>query len=255
MWDGVRDKIRRLRAVDRQLQSFGAHAHRYELRPRLGASDVAGVDARLGVALPEELRRFYLEVGNGVAGPDYGLEPAEKLSAYRPREPYPGVEALKRIAAAEGTVSTQHPGYFEVPHEALTGLLTVIHEGCGHETCLIVTGDGVGRVVRVNNDGCVTDTTNTLVDLYTEWLDGELEQFEAVRTLMLAGLTRTEINDAMQARYGAYNSNDRIVSIADVRKPEDLFGEGGRGTYHGAVQFPWYDRVLADWQRMYGIRR
>ena len=27
------------------------------------------------------------------------------------------------------------------------GLLPVIHEGCGHQTCLIVTGDDVGRVI------------------------------------------------------------------------------------------------------------
>jgi len=255
MWDEIRNKIRELHAVDRQLQAFGAHAHGYELRTRLRSSDIRKTEARIGVALPEALRQFYLDLGNGVAGPFYGLEPAEKLEAYRPNDPYPGVAALKEIAAAEDGLSADHPGYFEVSHEALAGLLTVIHEGCGHETCLIVTGDHVGRIVHVSCDGYVEDTTDTLVDLYSRWLDRELERFAAVREMMLAGLSRVEIYDAMSTRYDDYDANDRIVSIADIPKPESLFGRGGRGRHHGAVQFPWYDRVLADWQHVHRNRR
>ena len=253
MWDEARDKIARLREVDRQLQAFGAHHHRYELRPRLDDAAVAETESRLGVALPEALTRFYREVGDGGAGPHYGLEPAEKLEGLRPRDPYPGIEALKQAAAADG-IAPDERGYFETPREAIAGLLPVIHEGCGHLTCLIVTGDDIGRVIYVNADGFVIESTKTLVDVYHEWLDGELEKFAAVRELMEAGHTREQIYRAMVDRYDDHCADDRIVSIIDVAKPEELFGEGGRGRYHGAVQFPWYEKVLLAWQRARGIR-
>ena len=62
MWGGVLDKLRHLKALDRQCQAFGADTHRYLLRPCLSPAAIEGVERRLGVALPATLRSFYADV-------------------------------------------------------------------------------------------------------------------------------------------------------------------------------------------------
>jgi hypothetical protein len=88
-----------------------------------------------------------------------------------------------------------------------------------------------------------------LIDLYAEWLDGEIERFEAIRALMDGGKTFAQIQHEMVRRFQEYNAGDRIASLADVPKPAELFGAGSQRVYHGATQDPWYEGVLKHWQR------
>src|SRR5262249_54992601 len=214
----------------------------------LSANAIDAIERQLGTALPAALRTFYAEVGDGVAGPGYGLEPAAELGEYRAAEDYPGIEMFRRIAAAEGMPADER-GYFEMSHEALAGLLSIIHEGCGHEICLIATGPNTGNVVYVSADGHVVETQKTLIDIYAKWLDGEIERFETVRALMQDNKSFEQIKDEMIARFHDYRAGDRIASIADVSKPAILFGEENSRIYHGATQNPWYEEVLEGWQR------
>ena len=41
-----------------------------------------------------------------------------------------------------------------------------------------------------------------------------------------------------------------IASIANVPKPVELFGDPQHGSriVHGAIQTPWYEDVLREWQ-------
>ena len=245
----VLEKLERLRAIDRQCQAFGAGSHQYVLRPRALAADLDAAEHRLGVHLPPSLRDYYSEVADGGAGPNYGLLSAADVKGLRPAIPYPGAAALRRLDPDAGK---WRPDYFEVPREAITGLLAVIEEGCGHRTCLVATatpgGPGVGSVVYASNDGCVVDTDLTLPELFHQWLDGEPAMFEFVRAAMAAGKTFAQVESEFDAKFGARNAGDRIASIANVPKPESLFGPGGNSRFHGASQFPWYDRVLREWQ-------
>lgn len=57
--------------------AFGATNHRFRLGSRLPEIVVAGFEERHEVALPAAYRRFLVELGNGGAGPGYGLTPLE----------------------------------------------------------------------------------------------------------------------------------------------------------------------------------
>ena len=76
----IREKLARLASLDRDCRAFGAEAHRYRLDGPLSEATIGSFEARHGVTLPEGHRRFLLEVGDGPAGPDYGLLPLEKSS-------------------------------------------------------------------------------------------------------------------------------------------------------------------------------
>lgn len=74
-------ELARLRALDPDLQQFGAFEHEYRLRPPLPENALAAFEREHGLTLPAEYRLFLAQVGNGGAGPNYGLVP---LAAWRP---------------------------------------------------------------------------------------------------------------------------------------------------------------------------
>ena len=63
---------------DRRRQVFGAGVHHYRLNPPLPVSVIEAFEERHGVSLPEDYRFFVTEVGNGGAGPYYGVLPFGK---------------------------------------------------------------------------------------------------------------------------------------------------------------------------------
>ena len=243
MWEEVLDKLARLKAIDRQCQAFGSKTHRYVLRPVLSLAEVERVEQRLGVRLPEALRRFYLEAGDGGAGPNYGLLSAASLRDYHANHQYPGIEKIREAA------EDPSEDYFEAPKEALAGLVVVIEEGCGHETCLITSGPLSGNVVHVSNEGFVEETTEKLVDHYQQWLDRELSLFEAVELLMRSGASFREIQDKMVAQFEDWQAGSRISSIANAEKPARVFGTGEIDSGSGAEHNQWYEEVLKKWHK------
>jgi hypothetical protein len=245
MWEESKKKIEQLAALDKQRQVFGASNHDYHLYNTLTEDDIATFEDWLGARFPEELRAFYREVGNGVAGPHYGLLEAHSVRGYRPAEPYTEAATLRGMSG-DGSESTSE--YFEISHDQITGLIVTIEAGCGHEICLVTTGARAGEVVHVSLEGYVQETGENLVQTYNEWLDRELGKFDLVVGLMRSGATLEEINAAVNEKYESYDAEDVIVSIADVEKPAELFGTGGSRIYHGATQTPWYESVLREWR-------
>jgi hypothetical protein len=238
MWEKCLEKLERLQSIDRQYQAFGAEEHLYMLYPCIPDEVIAEIEEEINIVLPLELRRFYVEVGNGVAGPDYGLSSIYGLRGIRADEPYVDVEILKQKSDRNYLLE-----------EDLTGLVSVVAQGCGHEVCLITSGEKVGKVVYVSGDGYVTETDRNLIDVYQEWLDTELDKFETVETMMRAGASYDEIDEQINKKFSTYNAGDIISSIADVEKPSELFGTMHHKIYSGAEQFPWYEKVLREWQQ------
>ena len=62
-------------------ESFGESKHGFRLGPPLGEGELAAFEQVHGVSLPAGYRAFLTEIGNGGAGPYYGLVPLEKWRA------------------------------------------------------------------------------------------------------------------------------------------------------------------------------
>src|SRR5690606_29932699 len=97
-WSGVIDRLDRLRSVDSIHLVFGARTHGYRLNPPLSEREVRSFERRWKFSMPPGLRAFYTQVGNGGAGPGYGLFPLAELKRFKASKPYPGVEALRARA-------------------------------------------------------------------------------------------------------------------------------------------------------------
>jgi len=68
-------RLRAMAESDPDLLEFGAAVHRYRLNPPLSASELDAFEQQHGLALPEDYRHFLTEIGNGGAGPFYGVFP------------------------------------------------------------------------------------------------------------------------------------------------------------------------------------
>src|SRR4051812_1446593 len=78
----------RLRVLDRQRVVFGSTRHAHRFNSPLPLERVEAFESSYNVSLPEPYRRFLTELGNGGAGPYYGVMPLE-LEAPQLRHPFP----------------------------------------------------------------------------------------------------------------------------------------------------------------------
>lgn len=69
----IHERLRRLAEVDVRRRVFGSMAHNYDLNPKLDEAAVAEFERQHGIRLPKDYRFFLTHIGNGGAGPAYGV--------------------------------------------------------------------------------------------------------------------------------------------------------------------------------------
>jgi hypothetical protein len=176
-WSDVRDWVARLAAAPRAGEVFGSLGHHWRLEPPLTADELAEVEDRLRVTLPEEYRSFLLEAARGGAGPAYGLFSLRRIDGGWRWEgdgadltdldtldrPFPHVEAFNPVEdlpeppdaedyATEEEFTAAEDAYWE-RHDAVAyrpehsiGLLYLCHLGCAYREALVITGPARGRM-------------------------------------------------------------------------------------------------------------
>ena len=117
LFSTLREAIAALDAADPSRKRFGAAQHGYRLAPPLAAAELAALEARLGHALPDDLRAYVGEFSAGGAGPYYGLVPPDRA------------------------------GLIAGPAQALYRVgLPIAHLGCGYLAVVALDGAARGEV-------------------------------------------------------------------------------------------------------------
>jgi hypothetical protein len=184
---GIPGKLKALKAMD--AWPFGAEEHCFRLEPVLTEPQVSEFEARWGIQLPVEYRSFITTVGNGGAGPAYGLFPLEEAVAYRGKSlptdfllsPFPFQMAYNPYGdpklseywqrKLERQVTTEE--YESRKLKEITGTLVLCHEGCGYLHFLVVSGAARGQMwmdATVSDNGYLPLEVGFL-DWYEKWLD------------------------------------------------------------------------------------
>jgi hypothetical protein len=73
--DHVLNALEELKKSDSLDRVFGAKAHEFKLHPPIALSKLAAFESAHGIQLPADYRHFVTTIGNGGAGPYYGLFP------------------------------------------------------------------------------------------------------------------------------------------------------------------------------------
>lgn len=140
-WVGkLRKQLKRAGEKDPDLTRFGADSHKYQLNPPASEETIAAFETRFGISLPEGYRDFLLRMGNGGAGPFYGLYSLE----------------------------TSGPG--QLPDYPDGAVLPLGTQGCTLMTGLVLDGPNRGRVIYYDEDQCSPPTLMREAD-FLAWYD------------------------------------------------------------------------------------
>jgi hypothetical protein len=115
--------------------AFGCGWHRFRRGPRCSRDDLAAFESRWDISLPVEFKTVLTEVGNGCAGPYYGLSPLESWS-----QPWD-------ISKLDSTMLSR-PFDPTAPRERglHVGAMRICNAGCEHYLLLVVTGRYAGEI-------------------------------------------------------------------------------------------------------------
>jgi SMI1 / KNR4 family (SUKH-1) len=197
----IRETLRKLRASSDKTRVFGAKVHGFEVNEPLTETEVEMFERKYRITLPEDYRGFLIHVGNGGAGPAYGIFRLGEMDNHRDfarweendgfvgvlSEPFPHTEAWNDLTGApdydledEAEIDRQAEAfekkYFDAKY--VNGAMPICHIGCALSRLLVLTGpershiwcdDRAGRTglypIQLLNADRVT-----FIDWYLDWL-------------------------------------------------------------------------------------
>lgn len=179
-------KLRQLVTYDANLTVFGARSHKYRVYPCLTLSEIDNFQQQYKVTLPEDYREFLTQIGNGGAGPEYGLHRLQDSVREHDRvllsQPWPHQTEWNLKSSDFASYQDYDDTYSS--DEQVQGALFISDIGCGHKTLLVISGDEQGTIwqdFRAGDEGIVpiknilTDSAQvSFSEWYEMWLDKNL---------------------------------------------------------------------------------
>jgi len=198
----VQAALSRLREI--RAKAFGSEAHGFQMNPVLPESEAAAFERDHKIVLPFDYRQFMTKIGNGGAGPFYGIFPLGFMDDNFEQRPWkengefvgtlsmpfrfqeewndlsgcPEAELLKRNVKEYDRQIEQFDERYWSP-ELVNGAFPVSHEGCALRIWLVVTGEQAGRLWEDKRSECAglrpvrlsDGSAATFSEWYKEWLD------------------------------------------------------------------------------------
>jgi len=203
----IRKALIQLRETANPVQVFGAEVHGFQINPPLTEQAVRDFEERYRTALPAEYRSFLLEIGNGGAGPAYGLfrlgemDNAFKHKRWRENDgfigilsrPFPHTKPWNDLSDEPDDAGLTEDEYEERltdwerrywNPENVNGAMPICHLGCAYRQWLVVCGPEVGNVWndnRADRGGLAPLHQRgrervTFLQWYNDWLEEALQQ-------------------------------------------------------------------------------
>ncbi len=210
----IRAALQRLQRAAVPPKVFGSESHGFQTHPPLSEQDVAAFEARHGINLPADYRGFLIHVGNGGAGPAYGLfklgemDNGHEHERWTENDGFVGALSLPFPHTGPWNDLSEKPAYDESREEdpvweddfyrqledwekrvywnpaMVNGAIPICHLGCALRQWLVVTGPEAGNVWdddRVDEGGLKPARQEgrervTFMQWYGAWLDDALGQ-------------------------------------------------------------------------------
>lgn len=203
----IRGALERLH--DSNSATFGRENHRFLLNPILTESDIVAFEHQYNIRMPTDYRHFLTTIGNGGAGPYYGVFPLGEVdesdgvlqrwhecdhivgdlsqpfpfdAAWNDLSDMPSDELLK----SDEIEYWRRTGKFEKVYwdsSLVNGAIPICHEGCAIRIWLVVTGsqagylwrDGRSEYTGIKPVQSADGRTATFSIWYAEWLQHAIE--------------------------------------------------------------------------------
>jgi hypothetical protein len=190
----IAEKLARLRAEGwrQHTDQLGVEAHRFIMNDPMSESAIGDFEERHGITLPSGYREFLLTIGNGGAGPYYGILPLSQWCRHVGVDPTPTDHLARENPLPVGFRRTEEwPTDLGIDEEdAFLGTLCICPLGCESYGLLVVSGPHRGRVLYVDLEYpnpppsflpppfFVPDTS--FLAWYERWLDETLAGLEVL---------------------------------------------------------------------------
>lgn len=194
------EDLRRLAAQDARLGVFGARSHGYRLNHVLPLARIRALEDRRSIQFPSDYVLFLTEMGNGGAGPFYGVNPLGERDADTGdgtrswwsgdpligdlTRPFPHTAAwnLSESAIARAREAEEDEPELDAYWCGVDGAIPVAHEGCALRDWLVIAGPERGHVwhdARADFGGwrpwmAGGRTRLTFLEWYAAWLESAL---------------------------------------------------------------------------------
>lgn len=153
----IEEKLKKLIELDKDFSIFGSESHEYIINSKLTEEEIQNFEAKNQLTLPSEYREYLKNIGNGGAGPFYGLLELEdndnNLTDLSMEFPYTYDKPLKLVEVYEtmdemGDENEEEQEQFlnEIYEKSVRGIIFLAHEGCGMYSVLVVKGEEYGNV-------------------------------------------------------------------------------------------------------------
>jgi hypothetical protein len=185
----------------------------YVLPSMTTAEKIAGVEARLGFALPELLRRLYTEVADGGFGPGYGLVGIEG-----DRNSYLG----SSLADSYDYYLKESNKEFGVPWQPK--LLPILTWGCGIVSCVDCANPSYPVYFLDPGDHCLDDPG---LEVTLELADGTVKKLDGFPEMNDSKPQRDDKPQGLQLRKGAGSFEEFMGKwAAGLSLWNEMMGEG-----------------------------
>lgn len=159
--DRIKNKLSQAMRKDADFSVFGASSHQYRVKEKLTAKELADWQAHNQVTLPEPYAQFLTKIGNGGAGPYYGIYSIEKAASYTERQAllaksvlHPGMTKEEWNHLIEPLTKDEDipdEEYDEACNKVLGGMLCIGTQGCEYDMYLVLEGKYRGRIVYTSD--------------------------------------------------------------------------------------------------------
>lgn len=204
----IKDKLNELKILDKSFEIFGASSHEYEFNEPIPIDTINRFEDKFEIQLPQDYKLFLSQIGNGGAGPFYGIHPLQRdLGQFNPENKFELLKfdfPLKKAWNWSDKIFSKFEEFQESEDEEIAelfdriyweqyckdelthGSIYITEYGCALRFLLIITGDEKGKIwfdQRADQNGInpVTDKQGNKLDFsdwYVDWLDKSIMEIK-----------------------------------------------------------------------------
>lgn len=183
--DRIKNKLEGALRKDAALLVFGASSHKYKVNQKLTAKELADWQEKHNVTLPEPYAQFLTKVGNGGAGPYYGMYSIEQATSYTDTNAlttkcvlHPRMRKEEWNHLTESLISDEDISDLEYDAArdiVMGGMLCIGTQGCEYDMYLVLDGKHRGKIVYTSDfypdHPFFFVYEDNFLDWYERWLD------------------------------------------------------------------------------------
>lgn len=182
----IKKTIDKAAKIDHNFKVFGSKKHKYILNPVISLDQIRLFEQKYQITLPKEYVYFLTQIGNGGAGPYYGLyslETVEQKNYYLKESVQNPVFIDKTLTPELWKEKTQiledsdcsDEVYDEIESQVAAGGLEIGTQGCSYGNILMYKGSETGKIVYfdwdISSESSPYLTGMTFLDWYLSFFE------------------------------------------------------------------------------------